>query len=146
MHIQSCVALASVRLQNIFVPRKGDSLPVISAPHPSHFLLFQPLRTPCLLSVSMVLPVPCCHLHTDSVSSGSISVGRGLCKLFISKRCSSADKEATCRCRRPGFDPWVWKIPLEKEMATHSSILAWEIPWSEKPGGLQFMESQSDMT
>jgi len=28
--------------------------------------------------------------------------------------------------------------PLEKEMATHSSILAWEIPWTEEPGGLQF--------
>ena len=28
---------------------------------------------------------------------------------------------------------------LEKEMATHSSILAWKIPWTEKPGGLQFM-------
>ena len=31
--------------------------------------------------------------------------------------------------------------PLEKEMATHSNILAWEIPLSEKPGGLQSMES-----
>ena len=31
---------------------------------------------------------------------------------------------------------------LEKEMATHSSILAWEIPWMEEPGGLQSMESQ----
>ena len=30
--------------------------------------------------------------------------------------------------------------PLEKEMATHSSILAWEIPWTEKPGGLQSIE------
>ena len=29
-------------------------------------------------------------------------------------------------------------LPLEKEMPTHSSILAWEIPWTEKPGGLQF--------
>ena len=29
--------------------------------------------------------------------------------------------------------------PLEKEMATHSSILAWEIPWTEEPGGLQSM-------
>ena len=29
--------------------------------------------------------------------------------------------------------------PLEKEMATHSSILAWEIPWTEELGGLQFM-------
>ena len=35
-----------------------------------------------------------------------------------------------------------WKDPLEKEMATHSSILAWEIPWTEGPGGLQSMESQ----
>jgi len=33
--------------------------------------------------------------------------------------------------------------PLEKEVTTHSSILAWEIPWTEEPGGLQFMGSQS---
>ena len=33
--------------------------------------------------------------------------------------------------------------PLEKEMATHSSILAWRIPWTEEPGGLQSMASQS---
>ena len=32
--------------------------------------------------------------------------------------------------------------PLEKEVATHSSILAWKTPWTEKPGGLQSMESQ----
>ena len=32
--------------------------------------------------------------------------------------------------------------PLQKEMATHSSILAWKIPWTEEPGGLQFMELQ----
>ena len=37
--------------------------------------------------------------------------------------------------------------PLEKEMATHPSILAWRIPWTEEPGGLQSMRSQeSDMT
>jgi len=35
-----------------------------------------------------------------------------------------------------------WEDPLEKGMATHSSILAWEIPWAEEPGGLQSMESQ----
>ena len=36
---------------------------------------------------------------------------------------------------------------LEKEMAAHSSILAWRIPWTEEPGGLQFMGSQeSHMT
>ena len=33
--------------------------------------------------------------------------------------------------------------PLEKKMATHSSILAWEFPWTEEPGGLQSMGSQS---
>ena len=32
-----------------------------------------------------------------------------------------------------------WEDPLEKEMATHSSILAWEIPWTEEPGGPQSM-------
>ena len=36
--------------------------------------------------------------------------------------------------------------PLEKEMATHSSILAWEISWTEEPGGLQSMESQNNWT
>ena len=30
-----------------------------------------------------------------------------------------------------------WEDPLKKEMTTHSSILAWEIPWAEEPGGLQ---------
>ena len=35
-----------------------------------------------------------------------------------------------------------WEDPLKKEMATHSSILAWRIPWTEDPGGLQSMGSQ----
>ena len=43
-------------------------------------------------------------------------------------------------------DTQVWSLgqedPLEKEMAIHSSILVWEIPWMEEPGGLQFAESQ----
>ena len=38
------------------------------------------------------------------------------------------------------------KDPLEKEMATHSSILAWEILWAEEPGGLQSMGSQKSWT
>ena len=36
-----------------------------------------------------------------------------------------------------------WEDCLEKEMATHSTILAWEIPWTEEPGRLQSMGSQS---
>ena len=38
--------------------------------------------------------------------------------------------------------PWVGKIPLEEEMATHSSIHAWAIPWTEELCGLQPMGSQ----
>ena len=44
------------------------------------------------------------------------------------------------------WETWVqslgWEVPLEKEMATHSSILAWKIPWMEEPGRLQSMGSQ----
>ena len=38
--------------------------------------------------------------------------------------------------------------PLEEEMATHSSIIAWRVPWTEEPGGLQFMRGHNvlDMT
>ena len=44
------------------------------------------------------------------------------------------------------WETWVRSLgredPLEKEMATHSSTLAWKIPWMEEPGGLQSMRSQ----
>ena len=50
-------------------------------------------------------------------------------------------KESACQCRLGLEDP------LEKEMATHSSILAWETPWTEEPGRLHSMGSQeSNMT
>ena len=51
-------------------------------------------------------------------------------------------KESNCQCRRHGFDPWVSQDPLEEEMATDSSILAWEIPRTEESGSLQSMGSQ----
>ena len=37
---------------------------------------------------------------------------------------------------------WVGKMPLEESMATYSSVLAWRIPWTEEPGGLQSMGLQ----
>ena len=44
------------------------------------------------------------------------------------------------------WETWVqslgWEAPLEEGMATHSSILAWRIPWTEEPGGQQSMGSQ----
>ena len=47
-------------------------------------------------------------------------------------------------------ETWVqslgWEDPLEKEMATHSSILAWKILWMEEPGRLLLMELQKNLT
>ena len=48
------------------------------------------------------------------------------------------DKEPTCQCRRRKrceFRSLGWEDPLEEGTATHSSILAWRIPWTEEPGG-----------
>ena len=48
------------------------------------------------------------------------------------------------------WETWVWSLgredPLEKEMATHSSILAWEIPWTKEPDRLQSLGSQKSQT
>ena len=48
--------------------------------------------------------------------------------------------------QEPGVQSLSQEDPLEKEMATHSSILAWRVPWEKKPGGLQSTGSQSDTT
>ena len=53
----------------------------------------------------------------------------------------SDGKESACNAGDPNSIPGL-EDALEKEMATHSSILAWRIPWAEEPGGLQFMGSQ----
>jgi len=46
-------------------------------------------------------------------------------------------------------ETWLWPLgredPLEKGMATHSSILPWKIPWAEEPGSLQSMELQKEL-
>ena len=68
-----------------------------------------------------------------------------LCVCFVFKipykitglpRCTSG-KEPNCRWGRHGFESLGQEDPLEKEMATHSSVLAWRILWTEEPGGLQ---------
>ena len=50
-------------------------------------------------------------------------------------------KESACNAEDQG-SILGWEDPLEKEMATDSSILAWRIPWTEEPGGLQSVGSQ----
>ena len=59
---------------------------------------------------------------------------------------STSGKEPICqcrRCKRHGVQSLGQEDTLEKEMATHSSILAWRIPWTEEPGGLQSIGSQN---
>jgi len=57
----------------------------------------------------------------------------------------SGGKESACSAGDPGLRPRSldWKDPLEKGMATHSSILVWRIPWTEESSGLQSMRSQT---
>ena len=60
---------------------------------------------------------------------------------------SGLSRSTVVRSPPAGQEMWVpslgRKDPLEEEMATHSSILAWRIPWTEEPCGLQTMGSQS---
>ena len=69
------------------------------------------------------------------VESGTVSFAR---RCLVSKdhhRWRSGE-ESTCRCRKR-IGSLNWEDSLEEEMAIHSSILAWRIPWTEEPGGLQ---------
>ena len=50
-------------------------------------------------------------------------------------------KASTWNAGDQGFDPWVGKIPWRRKTTTHSSTLAWRIPWREEPGRLQSMGS-----
>ena len=56
-----------------------------------------------------------------------------------------SDKESVCNAGDMGSIPGR-EDPLEKEMATHSSILDWEIPWTEEPSGLQSIGLQKRQT
>ena len=62
-----------------------------------------------------------------------------ICILTLGFPCGSVGKESSCsrQCKNLGQEDH-----LEKVMATHSTIFAWKIPWSEEPGGLQSMGSQ----
>ena len=73
----------------------------------------------------------------NEVPSGTLSLSKGVYwMLTVLLRLPGwlSGKEFTYQCRRCRFGPWVGKIPLEEEMATHSSILAWKIPWTEETG------------
>ena len=61
----------------------------------------------------------------------------------------TSGKETVCQCRRHKSSILSWEDPLEESMATHSSILPWEIPWTEEPGGAtvhRVAKSQTQVT
>ena len=63
--------------------------------------------------------------------------------IYVTYTCTwqLSGKESACNAGDSSLTPGL-EDPLKKEMATHASILAWRIPWTEKPGGLQFMGLQ----
>ena len=74
-----------------------------------------------------------------------INISMALCYLYatwVSLVAQTENNLPVMQCRRP----WVWTLgwedPLEKGMATHSSILAWTTPWPEEPDGLRSVGSQ----
>ena len=67
--------------------------------------------------------------------------GQAMTLVFLGFPGGSDGKESTCSAGDLGLILG-WEDPLEKGMATHSSILAWRIPWTEDAGGLQSMGSQ----
>ena len=84
------------------------------------------------------------HLWCSSVLFlGLTGSNRGTCFIIL---CACVQYGLTCSVvknppamQETQFRSLGQKDPLEKEMATHSSILAWRIPWTEEPGGLQSM-------
>ena len=82
--------------------------------------------------------------------SEEIMNGQELCKINETQQTTKASLMAQRVKNLPAMqetqETWVLSLdqedPLEKEIATHSSILTWRIPWTEEPGGLQSMGSQ----
>ena len=106
---------------------------------------------PCLCRGQWLPAIPWCSLACQSITPTCASVFTGPTFLSVSKSPSSYKNRVSLVGqmvkRLPTmWETWVrslgWEDPLEKEMATHSSILAWKIPWTEDPGRLQSMGSQ----
>ena len=88
-----------------------------------------------------------CYLAYDSVGKNTLSYKNYYFSFFILSVLYTPPLGAQkVKCLLAMWETWVrspgWEDLLEKEVATHSSILAWKIPWSEESGGQQSMGSQ----
>ena len=111
-----------------------------------------------MLFVCVYVCVSVCLVVSDSVTPCTVAYRALLSKEFSRQECWSGlplpipgDLEwLSGRICLPMPETWVqslgWEDPLEKEMATYSGSLAWKIPWTEEPGGLQSMGSQKSQT
>ena len=84
-----------------------------------------PTCASCAQSCTSSLPyhnIPPPHAPLKQSFLGSLPLGHP--RWLSGKKKKKKKKKVTCQHRRPGFEPWVRKIPLEKEMIAHSSILA----------------------
>ena len=89
---------------------------------------------------SLSPPYPSCRIHlcrTQPLSLVGFPGGSPSWLSLVAQRIKHLPAMQETRVRSLG-----WEYPLEKEMATHSSILAWRIPWTEEPGRLQSTGSQ----
>ena len=84
-----------------------------------------------------IMNIWCTHTHTHTMEYCSAVV-----KIHSGRPWWFRGLSIYLEFGRPGFQSLSWEDPLEKEMATHYSTLAWRIPWREEPGRLQSMGLQ----
>ena len=116
-------------------------------PSSSHYIRCQCLHQTAVLT----LPVTCCivipalsYLETvSSLNSGTMAFCHRVLKFSTGSGTSGLSWWLRWSSLPATWETWVlsldWEDPLEKGMVTHSSILAWRIPWTEEPVGLQSM-------
>ena len=84
----------------------------------------------------------CVHINNSILNSGFVIYSLlWHCHVFMASQVVLVVKNLSANVGE--FNPWVRKIPWSRETATHCSILAWKISWTEEPGGLQCMGLQS---
>ena len=108
-------------------------------PAPSNFRTFSSLQKKKKKKKNPIHKQSFSNLLSLSLSNYKATFWKHLCLH------SSGGKESACNAGDPGSFLG-WEDPVEKEMAIHSSILAWTVPWTEEPGGLQSMGLQESDT
>ena len=108
--------------------------------------LFFPLISPLpfLVPGPLLFP-PSIHTHTHTHTSSTVQITS---VYYVAFPDGASGKEPVCQCRigacirDSGLIPRSGRFPGEEGRATHSSVLVWEIPWTEEPGGLHSIRSQ----